>query len=200
MKDKNIHLTPKEQYLKSLKAVSDLYLFTLIICGAIVLGGIIFAVMSSVFVGLLVCISAILIYIALTSNLLYKFLGISYKSSTGQLTVTNLYGKGREEIWIPRRLIMLDVTEIGDNAFKHKSSAAIAKVHLPSTLKVIGENVFADCEALTAIYFEGSEAEWEAIEKHTDLSAFDIVFLDGEEKETGAEQSLSESLEEGAEE
>ncbi len=200
MKDKDVQLTPKEKYRKDLKAVSDFYLFTLIICGAIVVGGILLAVGSSVFVGLLVCISAILIYIALTSNLLYKFLGISYKSSTGQLTVTNLYGKGREEIWIPSRLIMLDVTEIGDNAFNHKSSATIVSVYLPSSLKVIGENVFEGCEALSSIYFEGSEAEWEAIEKHTDLSALDIIFLDGEEQEAGTEQPVSESLEEGAEE
>lgn len=192
MKDKDVQLTPEEKYRKDLKTVSDFYLFTLIICGAVVVGGILLAVGSSVFVGLLVCISAILIYIAITSNLLYKFLGISYRSSTGQLTVTNLYGNGREEIWIPRRLIMLDVTEIGDNAFNHKSSASIVAVHLPSTLKVIGEKAFDGCDALTSIYFEGSTTEWEAIEKHTDLSSLNVIF---EAQRSTEEQTRSDSLE-----
>ena len=181
MKDKVTSMTEEQAYQKSLDTVKDFYLFILIVCGALVVGAIIFAVVYNVFIGLLIAIAAVLLYISLTSNLLYRLLGISYKSSSGQLTVTDFYGKNRHEVWIPRRLIMLDVTEIDNKAFCHKSSSLIEKLHLPSTIKVIGDNAFEGCTALTTLYFEGSEEEWLSIDNHADLVGIKVLFFDGKD-------------------
>ncbi len=172
---KNIS-TDTQAYLASVKRVNRLYIFTLAFCGTVVLGAIAWAVLGSVFVGLLLGICSIIIYMAVTANLLYRSFGISYKGSNGRLLITQLYGRGRKEIWIPERIIMLSVTAIGDGAFNHRSSASIEAVHLPATLEEIGENVFMGCESLKVIYFYGSRDAWEKIEKHTDLSSYEMVF------------------------
>ena len=163
-------------YEEELKKASDFYLYTLIVSGAVVLSGIIYAVVAEVFMGLLIAIAGILIYMALTSNILYRILGLSYKTDSGRLTVTAVYGREREEIYLPHRLLLCDVTNIGDRAFDHKSSASVRAVHLPSTIKRLGENVFCGCPELSVIYFDGSREEWEAIESLSDTSAYEIVF------------------------
>ncbi len=167
---------------EELKKANDFYLYTLIFSGAVVLAGIIYAIAADVFIGLLAAIAGILIYMALTSNILYRILGLSYKTESGRLTVTAVYGRKREEIYLPRRLLLCDVTEIGDKAFDHKSSASIRAVHLPSSIKRLGENVFCGCPELSVIYFDGSREEWEAIESLSDTSAYEIIFSTDDEE------------------
>ena len=181
-------------FRKSLKAVSDLYLYTVIISAAVVVAGLVYAVISKVSIGLIIAILGVLIYTALTSNILYKKLGISYRSTSGALTVTQLYGQHRKEIWIPERLLWINVTEIGDRAFAHASSAKIHTVHLPATLKAIGENIFEGCEELKTVYFAGSREEWEQIESSTDFSAYELIFA----AETAEEQADSEPEKDGS--
>ena len=172
-------LTAEEKFKKALKKTNDSYLMIVIFCGALTIGGVFYAVIDSVMIGLLVSIAGVLLYTALTSNLLYNTLGISYKSATKQLTVTAFYGKNKEEAFIPQRLIWLDVTELYDHALKHKSSEKIRVLHLPSTLKVIGESVFEGCACLTTIIFDGSIADWGKVESLTDLSVYKIICNDG---------------------
>ena len=175
------HELALQNYRGSLKSVNDSYLFIVILSVAVIALGLVCAVVSKVFIGLLIAILGVLFYTAMTSNVLYRRLGISYRSTSGALTVTQLYGQKREEIWIPERLLWINVTEIGDKAFNHASSGDIKAVHLPSTLKVIGENIFEGCPALRTVYFDGSEEEWGRIESATDFSAYVIVFASQEE-------------------
>lgn len=51
--------------------------------------------------------------------------------------------------------------EIADNAFKGQHLKTIT---IPKSVKRIGENVFAECYELEAIYYEGTLADWCAIE------------------------------------
>lgn len=169
----------EEIFNKALKKANDAYLLIVILCGAIALGGVFYAVIDSVFIGLLVSIAGVVLYTALTSNTLYNLLGISYRSATKKLTVTAFYGRGQEETFIPARLIWLDVSELGDNALKHKSSESIRVLHLPSTLKVIGENAFEGCTRLTTLVFGGTLEEFDKIESLSDLSAYEIICADG---------------------
>lgn len=182
-------ISEAEKFNKTLKKANDSYLFIVIICCGLALSGVVYAVMDSVFVGLLIAIAGIVLYTALTSNLLYKLLGISYRSATKQLTVTALYCKGCEEAFIPARLIWLDVTELGDGALKHKSSEAVRVLHLPATLRMIGEDVFSGCSDLTTLVFDGSVEAWGSIECLTDLSPYEIICNDGTIPATVSEQS-----------
>ena len=69
-----------------------------------------------------------------------------------------------------------DVTRIEDKAFLSKHNAELRCVFLPKTLLSIGKDVFEGCQSLEAIFFEGTEEEWERIEKETDLSSLRITF------------------------
>ena len=174
-----VGLTEKEIFQKSLKKTNDSYLLVVIACGALILGGVIFAVISSVFTALLMAIAGVLSYIALTSNILYRLLGLSRKSDNGRLTVTALYGKNKDELFIPSKLIWQRVTGLGDNALNHSSTANVRILHLPSTLISIGENAFLGCDLLSAIVFEGNMEEWTKINVLCDTSIYDIICADG---------------------
>ena len=134
------------------------------------------AIALAVFYGLLFAIIVALVYTVAASNILYSRLGFSYDSLPGALRIKDVYGKNRDQVFLPRRLFWLDVSEIGDRAFCHSSSAKITTVYLPSTLKTIGENVFEGCESLCRICFEGTKEEWESIEKKTSLEGIEILF------------------------
>ncbi len=171
-------LAPAEQFLKDLRYTSDSYLYSIILSGVTAAGGIGIAVLYNVTIGICVAFISVLMYIAFTKNSLYKGLGIAYTSYSGELTVTELYGKKREEVFIPSYLLYLDVSAIGDFAFKHASSAKIHTVHLPSTLKEIGKDIFEGCNALRTVYFEGSEEEFLKIDSKTDFSKYEMIFCD----------------------
>lgn len=170
-----------EKHKKELKQANDFYLYTLIFSAAVVLGGIIYAVAVRVFIGLLIAIAGILIYVALSTNIIYRTLGISYKTEAGRLTVTDVYGRGRKTVYIPSRLILCRVTEIGDQAFGHKSSADVREVYLPSSITRIGSNIFEGCHKVKKIYFDGSRSQWEQVESLTSFSNYEIIFTDGED-------------------
>ncbi len=171
--------TPAEQFVLALKNADISYLYILAISGLLTVGGIFFATVSRVSVGLGVCIGAVLIYMGMTRNMLKKDLGIAYRSTSGSLTVTELFANGREEIFIPSRAILLNVTEIESYAFKHEGAECIKAVHLPATLTCIGKDIFAGCESLTTVYFQGSREQLTAIECGTDLSPYELIFDDG---------------------
>lgn len=200
MEENAVILTNEQKHLEKVKKANKLYILTLIFCGAAVLGALVWAVLDSVFMGLLLGICAIIIYMALTSNILYRSFGISYKSDTGRLTVTQLYGKGREEVFLPERIIMLTLTEIGDRAFAHKSSAQIRTVHLPATLEVIGKDVFDGCESLRTLCFGGTREAFLKIQSATDLSCYKVVCTDDpvEQTEEMAEPETAEQVAEEA--
>ncbi len=170
--------SPAEQFLKDLQYTSDSYLYSVILSGVTAAGGIGIAILYDVTIGLCAALASVIMYIAFTKNTLYNGLGIAYTSASGELTITELYGKKREEVFIPSSLMYMDVCAIGDRAFKHASSAKIHTVHLPATLKVIGKDIFKGCTALTTVYFEGSEKEFLKIDSKTDFSGYEIIFFD----------------------
>ena len=190
------------EFSAALVQTEKAYILILLLCGALVLGGVFYAAYASVLTGLLIAIGAIVLYVFLTSNLLYTKLGISYKSATRELTVTAFYGKDREEGFIPARLILLDVTELGDKALAHKSSASLRVLTLPHTLKVIGENVFEGCDALRTIRFGGTVEHWTTIDCGSDLGRFEGICADGTVAPTAApdvaDATAAEDLSEGA--
>ena len=166
----------EQDFLSDLKWTEKAYLTTVIAAAVLVAIAIAVAVMWKVSYGLMIAIIIVLGYIGVTGNILYSRLGFSYDSLPGALRIKDVYGKNREQVFIPRRLFWLDVCEIGNKAFCHTSSASIKTVYLPRALKTIGENAFEGCDALCCICFEGSEDEWNAIEKNTSFEGIEILF------------------------
>ena len=166
----------EEEFLLRLAEFEKAYMLIVIIAAAIAAAGVAVAVIIRVSYGLLACIAAVLFYIFAVSNMLYEKLGLSYTSMSGALYVTEYYGKDKEEAWIPRRLMWLDVRSVEDEAFDHESCRNICVVHLPRSITHIGKNIFLGCENISRICFEGSREEWEAIECETDLEGIEIEF------------------------
>ncbi len=175
-KDESTVLTDEQKFLSNLKFIKKAYILTLVITAALTLGAIISAVHFRASFGLVMGVLAVVTYLAIVINLLYSKLGIAYRSFQGKLTITELYGKNREVIYIPDRLIFQTVTEIGANAFSHESSKDIREIHLPKTLLHIGENAFANLPELTDLYFEGAEDEWNKISALSPLQNVNIHF------------------------
>ena len=168
--------TEREKFLAALKTVEKGYLLAIVIAAAIAIGAIICAVHYQVLLGLLLMILAIVTYLAIVINLLYSKLGIAYRALHGGMTVTALYGKNREVVYIPDKLLMLTVTEIGTRAFTHESSKSIKEIHLPKTLLRIGTSAFAQLPALTDVYYEGSEEEWQKLSRLAPLENVTVHF------------------------
>lgn len=168
-----------KKHISDCKAVDDSYLHTLIISGAVILGAIAVAVFYRVSIGIALAVLGVVIYSIAASNTLYNKLGLAYRSSTGKMTVTEAYGRRRSTVFIPERIMMLDVCEISDRAFDHKSSETVSTVYLPATLTRIGKDVFRGCPELREIHYAGSASQWELIESDTDLGDITVIFSSG---------------------
>jgi len=73
------------------------------------------------------------------------------------------------------------VTAIGSAAFMRCDS--LASITLPGSITAIEENLFLDCGALQTINYEGTKAQWNALEKgrnwHFEVPATEVVCSDG---------------------
>lgn len=155
----------EEQFIRYLAWTDKAYRAVVILSAVLALSAVFTAVFVKVSYGLMAGIGTVILYMGATSNILYSKLGVAYTSVSGELTITEIYGKQRQEIWIPRRLLWLDVVEIKAEACDHKSSACVKVIHLPATLRSIGNDAFRGCVLLEKICFEGSREQWEQIEK-----------------------------------
>ncbi len=61
-----------------------------------------------------------------------------------------------------------NITTIDGNAFS--SCLFLEKVYLSKNLKILGEGAFSRCSDLTDIYYDGTKAEWGAIEKNVGVN------------------------------
>ena len=154
--------------------------YLLVVLSAIIaLGvGIFVAVTDELLWGIGIFFAGIFIYVYFASSELHEKLGIWYKTDAGALAVTKCRARYGDVFYIPSRLLWYDVEELSDKAFfspanKNKELCAI---FLPKTMKRIGEDVFASCESLSVIYFEGSEEDFLKIESKTSFEGFEIVF------------------------
>ena len=91
--------------------------------------------------------------------------------------------KDKEEIFVPSRLLWLDVDTLSDKAFSCECAKNMHSVHLPATLTKIGKDVFEGCDALKTVYFEGTQEDFEKIESDTSFERFELIFCDCAEYE-----------------
>ena len=70
-----------------------------------------------------------------------------------------------EESSIPESYEGKSVSTILSKGFQYATS--LKKIVIPSGVTNIGNSAFKDCQALSAVYFGGSEEEWTKIKKGT---------------------------------
>lgn len=171
-----IEESEEKKFLAALETVRKGYITAIAVATAIAIGAIICSVHYQVLFGLLLLVLSAVTYLAIVINLLYSKLGVAYRAFHGGMTVTALYGKDREVVYIPDKVIMLTVTEIGTRAFTHESSKKIREIHLPKTILRIGTSAFARLPELTDVYYEGTEEEWNKISRLAPLENVTMHF------------------------
>ena len=134
------------------------------------------AVMWKVSYGLIGAFVTVVFYLSASSNMLYSRLGLAQRSNHGELTVTEVYGQHREEVYLPERLFFCDVVAIGGEACDHKSSAEIKVLHLPRRIKKIEKDALKGATMLERICYGGSEEEWAEVEVLCELDGIEICF------------------------
>ena len=165
-----------EEYIKRMRAFSRFYVAILAFVGAVMAGAIAAAVLYDVLVGVSVASFSVIFYAVEVPDKMSKELGVRYVSMAGGIRMTKCRARYGERLIIPENLMWFDVIEIGDEAFATDKNRELREVFLPSTLKVIGRDVFSGCESLEAIYYGGSEEAWSRVYSETDLSGIKIVF------------------------
>ena len=168
----------EQNFISDLIWTEKKYMTALVISAILAAASICVAVMIKVSYGLIGAMATVVVYMGCVGHILYSRLGFAYTSTTGALKITEIYGKKRDELWIPRRLLRLDVCEIGSKACDHSSTEKVRFIHLPKTIKTIGDDAFSGCKNLELICFEGSEEEWNEIEKGSGLDGIKILFCD----------------------
>lgn len=164
------------EFLSDLARTIKQYRTVLIISFVLAAASIGVAVMWKVLYGLVGAFVTVVFYTAGSTNLLYSRLGLAYRIEKGELTVTELYGRNREEVFLPERLLYSEVVAIGNEACDHRSSAEIRVLHLPRTLKKIEKDAFKGAPLLERICYGGSEEEWAEVELLCELEGIEVCF------------------------
>ena len=169
---------PQSDLLMGLRYLNKAYLWIVISCATIAALGIFIAIQFVLWIGVAVAFVSALCYMIFSKLILKKFLGMSYESTSGAITITKVSAKEQAEVFIPRRIFWVNVTCLGDKAFAGEHAKNLQAVHIPATVTEIGENVFEGCDALKAVYFEGTAEAWEQIESATSFDGLELIFCD----------------------
>lgn len=170
-------LPPDKEYIKRMTAFRKYYTKLLCIAIAIESLAIVLAVLYDVLVGFSTAIFGAVMYLVFVTSEMYRELGIDYRSIAGGISVKKCRVRYGGTLFVPSRLIGLDVTEIEDRAFgASPKNKELERIFLPATLKRIGKNIFDGCDALSELHFEGTKEEWERIESRTNTLSYTIIF------------------------
>ena len=167
---------PHREYGARMLAFEAFYTQILAGVAAIIVVGIAVAVMFNVIVGASVAVSAAFFYKYTVDDRLKKSLGLSYKTAVGGLRLTCCKAVYGGVMWIPSRLLWHDVISIEASALRPTEKYTLTRIFLPRTLREISPDAFALCDTLKEIYFEGSEAEWRAIDGTDKLEGYSLLF------------------------
>ena len=165
-------------YPVRLSKFKSFYLLLVIIC-AIGLGAAVYiAVAIDLLKGALIAAASIFIYLRFGRSMLDDSLGMYYKTNCGVLSVTRCRARYGDIFYIPARLMWYDVTELCDRAFFSAlgKNREMHTVYIPKSITHIGKDVFASCDSLVRICYEGSREDFEKIEIETDLFVYELNF------------------------
>lgn len=160
---------------------ASFYLYLIIMCGAFCAIAITVAVIWRVSVGILLAIIASLTYKLFLTDEMKKRLGYFSRRVSDGLALRAARKCTDEVIYVPEKLLWLDVTQIDERAFGDHMGGDAEEIVLPATLKRIGADAFVGCKALKTVRFRGDREQWNAIECLSDMSPYTVVFDNGEE-------------------
>ena len=155
--------------------VFSLYLVSL--TAVALLGAVVFAVLVSVFGGMAIALSTVLLYFCVRNEGFYSLLGVHAKSDGYGMRITGVSARKREELYLPARMLWMDVTVLETGSFSKKGNENLRILHLPKTLTEIQGDAFRHAESLEEICFEGSESEFLAITKTAILPNCRVSFF-----------------------
>ena len=169
-------LPPHKEYAKRMLNFSDFYIGFIAIVGIIMALAVAIAVIYSVALGVAIALFGVFFYVNFLPDNMSKILGFRYVSLPGGIRLTMCRARYGEVMWVPDRLMWFDVIAIGEGAFSSPKNSELKKVFLPKTLTEIGKDIFAGCDALEDIYYQGTAEEFSKIKCETDLSAYRMIF------------------------
>jgi hypothetical protein len=166
----------QREFLEDYAWTEKLYRAIIVVSCILAAASIGVAVIWKVSYGLIGAFVTVVFYLTASSNMLYSRLGLAQRSNHGELTVTEVYGQKREEVYLPEKLFWNEVTVLGSEACDHKSTAEMKVLHLPRTLKRIDADALKGATMLERICYGGNEEEWAEVEVLCELDGIEICF------------------------
>ena len=166
----------QREFLEDYAWTEKLYRAIIVVSCILAAASIGVAVIWKVSYGLIGAFVTVVFYLTASSNMLYSRLGLAQRADHGELTVTEVYGQHREEVYIPEKLFWNEVTALGSEACDHKSSAEMKVLHLPRRIKKIEKDALKGATMLERICYGGSEEEWAEVEVLCELEGIEICF------------------------
>lgn len=166
----------QREFLEDYAWTEKLYRAIIVVSCILAAASIGVAVIWKVSYGLIGAFVTVVFYLTASSNMLYSRLGLAQRSNHGELTVTEVYGQKREEVYLPEKLFWNEVTALGSEACDHKSTAEMKVLHLPRGIKKIGKDALKGATMLERICYGGSEEEWAEVEVLCELDGIEICF------------------------
>lgn len=152
------------------------YLIFIIACALVALLSILLAIYANVLGGIGVAIILAISYRVILSDELKRRLSLSYRRVDGGLALS-VKESGREDAYLPSRLMWLDVTELSRE--EKKPAATAVRLYLPRSLRHVDRDAFSGMDGLRELIYEGSEEEWSRVEVLADLTPYCLRFNGG---------------------
>ncbi|MBQ9085999.1 MAG: hypothetical protein IJY47_02300 [Clostridia bacterium] len=168
-------LTPKERAYAAIRKFEVFYFQLVIGCGCVLIMGIVVAVLVSVLVGILIFLAGCGIYLYFLRDELKKRLGLKYRRGEDGWAVTPVARGEDEELWIPERLMWLEVTELFRG--EEPPCEGIRALHLSAGIKLLEEGLFDRLPNLETICFLGTEEQWQAVIKPDVPLSCEVAFV-----------------------
>ena len=197
----------QREFLEDYAWTEKLYRTIIVVSCILAAASIGVAVIWKVSYGLIGAFVTVVFYLTASSNMLYSRLGLAQRSNHGELTVTEVYGQHREEVYLPEKLFWNEVTVLGSEACDHKSSAEMKVLHLPRRIKKIEKDALKGATMLERICYGGSEEEWAEVEVLCELDGIEICFdelveyplKEKKKKQKKSKKAKTEDMEQSAE-
>lgn len=169
-------MTNSAEYLAKLTRFNDFYLVLVVICISLCTGATAIAILLNLPVGILIAIAAAILYAYLSTYRAYSLLGLRFKNVCGTVHLTEINCESEHTIFVPDRFVWAAVTHIEDGALASGKNSELSSVYIPRGIEYIGKDVFGKNASHVTVFFEGNEAEWISIDKHTDFSSVTVTY------------------------
>lgn len=155
-------LTRREEELSAEKQKSfhTFYIYLILGCAAVLVMGILLAVLVSVAVGAAVFVAGCGVYLFFLRDELRRRLSVGYRRGEDGWALTPVE-TGRDVLWIPCRLMWMEVTEL----FWEGSCpcAELKRLYVPTSVKRIEDGFFEGLPELECLSYLGTREQWEQV-------------------------------------